>query len=380
MGAFWGFENTDNRDQKDDNLVVLPLMYTVGAVLLVGIMYLVYRAAKAEAKRTNRAWRVAAEHFAGQFNPRVGRWYNRTRRIDATVQGCPVLVDHYTQGSGEVTWQETRIRANVEYATDFKLTVSRKDLLGKVATALGMQDIKTGDERFDECFVVKSNDEDLARTWLDESVRERLLETNDYRFTIKNGRLKAVMGSLATNADPLIAAMWAAGALAIRGSQLFDWWRQVADERIAEIAEDEMGKLRIDVTDQAAPLRIEPRSAQTSTGTATRVSARRVDASKERFQLVSSEKVDDGLRQLSAEQTYVPQGYVCGSVQPELTAKRISPELKKRIEELGPLRIEADETSVYLEVDELEGNTERLQEAMEIVTELATQTAAGPYR
>ena len=83
--------------------------------------------------------------------------------IEAIVEGVSVVVDHYSVSHGKSSTSYTRITAHAEGPGDFKLRLQKEGALASIGKALGAQDVVVGDPTFDETFVFKTNDEELAR-------------------------------------------------------------------------------------------------------------------------------------------------------------------------------------------------------------------------
>jgi len=95
--------------------------------------------------------------------------------VEGPHRGRPVRFFTYSTGSGKnrTTW--SAVSAAAAGAGPFTLDLYPQNFLGRVAIALGMQDIRVGDEAFDQAFVVKSNDPAYAAAALLPELREHLL-------------------------------------------------------------------------------------------------------------------------------------------------------------------------------------------------------------
>ena len=65
---------------------------------------------------------------------------------------------------------------------------------------------------------------------------------------------------------------------------------------------------------------------------------------------------------------------------PELTRRRISPEIGERLDRLAPLRVEANEDELRIVTTGIEGDAERLAEVVALAEELAAADPRGAYR
>jgi hypothetical protein len=98
--------------------------------------------------------------------------------------------------------------------------------------ALGIQDVLVGDPVFDDRFIVKCNDDELARAWLDDAARAAISATGDaYAFQVLDGRVAVTRSGWAPEDDAagLEAALQAAVALAGAGTRLLGRWRSAAE-------------------------------------------------------------------------------------------------------------------------------------------------------
>jgi len=311
-------------------------------------------------EKLRAGWAEAARRLGGTYQPKVGPWYRRTSHIRAELGGQPILIDHYSVSTGQSSITYTRCSAPVDFAGDLELKIYPKGFWSKVGEGLGAQDIKTGDPAFDEAYVVKASDEARARAWLDPEVREAITRLGGYRLTLKNGRLVSERAELESDPDRLQRLAQTTATVARRGAQLRNFWLDAATQRGGTVEEPSHGRLRIAIDGDSVPLRIDTRTAQEG---ATEIVARRLSADGERFVLSPR----DG-------------EWAIDSDEPDLTHRRISPEIGARLDRLGPLRIEADREELRVVTTGLEGDPERLAEAVALAEELAQADPRGAYR
>ncbi len=361
------------------SVTALALLATASAVVSLGVWWLARWIKKVNA-RIDQAWSAAAARLSGSFQRRAGPWYNRVRRLDAEVKGIPVRVDHYTVSTGKSSQTYTRLRASVPRAGDLRLRVYPKHLLSGLGRALGFQDVTTGDAAFDEAFVVKASDEQLARSWLSRDVRKAIQRSAKYGFEIKEGELKVELGELDHEADRLTAAVQATAVLAGTGRTLLGRWKRFAVKQRGALEAVAAGRARIELEERSVPLRID--ASQDEAGhTVTRVRARVLDPDGERYELVRErEALDDELQRLSAEQIDLPDHYVIASSEPDQTARRLSGAVRSRLSGLAPLRIESDGENVCVVLPGMETDEQRLEDAVEVASVLAAETNKGAYR
>jgi len=361
------------------NPSALVLLAATAAVLSLGVWWLV-RWIKQVSERIDTAWGAAAARLSGSFQRRAGPWYNRVRRIDAEVKGIPVRVDHYTVSTGKSSQTFTRLRASVPHAGALRLRIYPKHLLSGLGRALGFQDVITGDAAFDEAFVVKASDEQLARSWLTPAVRKAIERSAKYGFTVKDGELKVQLGELDGDADRLTAAVQATAVLAGTGRALLRRWERFATKQRGSLEAAADGQARIEIDERSVPLRIEA-AVDEEGGTVTRIVARVLDTDAERYELARErEALDDELQVLSDEQIDLPERFVLASSAPDQTARRLSAAVRSRLPGLAPLRIESDGQDVTVVLPGMETDEQRLEEAVEVASALAAETSKGAYR
>lgn len=97
----------------------------------------------------------------------------------------------YTTGTGKSRTTWSTVSAAVGGAGTFTLDLHPENFLGRIATALGLQDIRVGDPAFDQAFIVKSSDPSYAAAALLPEIRTRLLAERQHgangHLTIKDG-------------------------------------------------------------------------------------------------------------------------------------------------------------------------------------------------
>ena len=78
-------------------------------------------------------------------------------RIEATFQNWQIVYDSFGLPIGSVMAVYTRIRSPFVVKSDFKFSISKKTFFNKIKEKLGKSNVKTGDSRIDDTFVIKSN-------------------------------------------------------------------------------------------------------------------------------------------------------------------------------------------------------------------------------
>ncbi len=102
-------------------------------------------------------------------------WIRRPLRIEGERRGCDVSIYHYSTGGKNSTTYAT-MRITLDNPKDLKMGFSRESMLGKLGKTFGMQDIQTGDQRFDDMFIVKCSDPEFIKRALLPEIKERFYE------------------------------------------------------------------------------------------------------------------------------------------------------------------------------------------------------------
>ncbi|MGK7345317.1 MAG: hypothetical protein ACNS63_05865 [Candidatus Nitrospinota bacterium M3_3B_026] len=112
-------------------------------------------------------------------------------------EGMPFILDVHIVSAGDTSTTYTRMRvAPPDLPAGFRLRPeSRLSRLGK---ALGTMDVETGDPEFDKTFIVKGDNPEQVRTYLDPDRRHILLRgLKEFgAFEIKEGRLQVERSGL----------------------------------------------------------------------------------------------------------------------------------------------------------------------------------------
>lgn len=84
---------------------------------------------------------------------------------------------------------------------DKKIVVYNESIFSKIGRSLGLKDIQIGSDRFDDEFIIKSNDEYFVSRILDFYVQNNLLEIKKYHPNIKfiNGNLNVFVPRILKN-------------------------------------------------------------------------------------------------------------------------------------------------------------------------------------
>jgi hypothetical protein len=208
---------------SDPGTILLAIV--AGGSAFAGIIATAARWQRKAEDTANASWLAAAAELEGRYVPLGGPWYNRTgRRIEASVDGVDVTVDHFEEGAGETSQTYTRAVAAAPSAEGFRLTVHDAGIVSALGTAVGAQDVEYDDPPFDKARVVRTSDEDLARHWINRRLRVALLRAGARVWKIEHGVLTVRQTGMVTRSDQLCELARTAGGLAARGAALGREW------------------------------------------------------------------------------------------------------------------------------------------------------------
>jgi hypothetical protein len=369
---------------------VLAMILAAGGAGGVFVWLLAY--SQASMKRLEDAWIQAASELGGQFTRGESGWLSsKPMSIEATVDGTPVLLDHYAVSNGRSSTSYTRLRARAQTATGFKLSLHEQGVLASVSKALGAQDVEVGDRRFDEAFVVKTNDEGLAKAWLGPRVTaavwgwQRALSPLPYSYRLEDGVVTATRVGIERMSPQLAQAARATAALAGRGVELRASWRQLAHD-LEGIAETELwggADPTIEVQARGASVTVEVAyvpSGRIGEMLVTRVWARRSAASTDRFTAAEEGTLSDEHGHVVALEGRAKSVMELRSTHPDVTAGRFDRELSEALDAVAPARLIAGDREVTVVFTGLELQAALLRSAVRLVAGLTAVDPAGPYR
>lgn len=145
-----------------------PLAGIAMTALIVGLMVFGFRQNR---KISNRNWDYFvryAETFRIRIDkPEIGFFTSAMPQFMGDYGNVRLDIRSERRSSGKHTHYYTVINIYLRGANEFQVKVVKQGLLQKIGKALGMQDIITGNEEFDQKFILKSNDEERARQIFD---------------------------------------------------------------------------------------------------------------------------------------------------------------------------------------------------------------------
>jgi hypothetical protein len=165
------------------------IVVLVVVILLIDIPLVIFvlrRRAKG-GSRINPHWQWLAERFGLQiaggepYFPKI-RWLGFLKkpiRLEGTYRNSLLKVYHYTVSTGNSSTTYATARLVGANPKGLAFRVSREGVLTRLGKSLGMQDIETGDPRFDKLFVLKSNDPAFIKSALLPEIRGQLCDVWD---------------------------------------------------------------------------------------------------------------------------------------------------------------------------------------------------------
>ncbi len=305
--------------------------------------------------------------------------------IDAPIDGVDVHIDLYTVRHGDSSTTYTRVTAMAETPFGLTLRIHQEGFFSNIGKKLGMQDVAVGHPEFDDLFVVKASDEDLARAWLVPEVTELLHGVVSWSHRLEGGMVSSMCVGFVEDVGELTRAALAVARFAGRGGALRADWDRVAQslggvmtghlwrDGAPTIALDRSGStVRIELARAALPSR------RHRTGLVTRVCAERSGATREPFVAARAGQLTEDDGQLVPPQQ--PGRFELRSRDPRATATRWDEGQRQTLEGLVPCAIVGTESEVAILFGGLMLDVERLRSAVVIARQLAAAPASGPYR
>ncbi|KAB3526332.1 DUF3137 domain-containing protein [Alkaliphilus serpentinus] len=129
----------------------------------------------------NDVWKQFADEIGGEF---LEGSIFKPSMVQVAFRGWNITLDTYTVSHGKSSTTYTRIRAPFVSTQGFHFKIYKKGLFSDLGKMLGMQDIITGNEDFDENYIIKGNNEELVKG-LFSSVEIRTLIEEQPKMTLE---------------------------------------------------------------------------------------------------------------------------------------------------------------------------------------------------
>ena len=129
-------------------------------------------------------WRKLCHETGGEYED-GGFW--KGDKVHVKVKDWTVTLDTYTVSNGQHSTTYTRLRAPFINKDGFHFCIYRKSFFSGMGKMLGMQDITVGHPRFDEDFIIKSNNERKVKQLFDHrELRTMIMSHPRFRLQIKD--------------------------------------------------------------------------------------------------------------------------------------------------------------------------------------------------
>jgi hypothetical protein len=122
---------------------------------------------------------LGAEFFEGSFF--------KTGKITLTHGEWEITLDTYTVSTGKSSTTYTRMRAPYVNKDGFRFNIYRKSVFSWLGKMFHMQDVETGDSRFDEEFIIQGQpEEEVKRLLANVKIREMIEKQKSIHFSVKD--------------------------------------------------------------------------------------------------------------------------------------------------------------------------------------------------
>ncbi|WP_234123997.1 DUF3137 domain-containing protein [Clostridium hydrogenum] len=129
-------------------------------------------------------WEQLAAEIHANYVP-GGFW--KGDRVEARVDNWMLVLDTYIVSTGKSTITYTRMRAPFINLNNFYFKIYRSGFFSEIGKLLGMKDVNIGYKKFDDDFVIKSNNEEKAKSlFSNESIRALIEEQPSINLQIKD--------------------------------------------------------------------------------------------------------------------------------------------------------------------------------------------------
>jgi hypothetical protein len=172
-----------------------PLVFILFLAACVGFGVL----ALVSIRRQQRKARAQLAGLAARFGLELRRQpaklgFESPPSVEGRHRNRAVRFFNYSTGAGKSRTNWSAVAAAVGGTGGFTLELFPENFLVRLATALGLQDIRVGDPAFDRAFVVKSNDPAYAVAALLPEIRARLIAERGNgalgHLTVKEGEVR----------------------------------------------------------------------------------------------------------------------------------------------------------------------------------------------
>mgnify|MGYP000845581343 FL=1 len=135
-------------------------------------------------KANYESWQVLADDIGGEYIDR-GMW--KSKRVIGSFENWTIVLDTFSQSSGKHSTTYTRIRAPFKSIDGLEFKVHKKNVFSKMGKVFAGKHIKTGDDEFDQTFVIKGNSEDkIIEIFSVDIIKDLLYDQVRFALEIRN--------------------------------------------------------------------------------------------------------------------------------------------------------------------------------------------------
>lgn len=367
------------------NMIVLVAGGLIILVAIAGGLFWVL-SERARRKSAKRTWQAAAVRLRGAYVP----YRSQLHGLSATLLDTSVRVEQYDAVIGHGRLLYVRAIAAVPNARSLAMEVLRKDVLSGLGSAIGMQDVATGQVDFDQTYTVKAVAPELVPIWIGPAECSAIRAAGINRLELRDGRVAAYKLEDFPSEDALVNMAVVAATLAARGHQLLGIWCETARALGGTVQTQHAGswvpdgQTRISLVHASVPMSIDVISEEQGRGRVrvlTRVWAQWQRVHEERY-LIEQRDLSghaDGLEAALPPDPAFAARFRVYSSQPARTVTRLTPSLVRGLCELPPLRVVAGGDHVVLSVAGAVMTPDRLWPVVQALASLC-RGETGPYR
>lgn len=190
--------------------IVICLMVMLAIpIIIIGV------AIAAQRNALNHTYRLFAQRVGGTLT-KEGLWTFPS--VTFSHNGASALLDVYATGAENQTFY-TQLTFTFYHNSSFRCEISPQGFLQEIGKFFGMQDIEVGYRPFDDQFIVKSDDIETVRNFLNATVQQELLKlkrlrhNNHIYLSVNSSRLLIQKLSLLNRLEDLIAFYESSGRI-----------------------------------------------------------------------------------------------------------------------------------------------------------------------
>lgn len=130
-------------------------------------------------------WRILSEQINSEFVE--GGFLKGSDKVVTRYRDWTITLDTFTVSNGQTSTTYTRMRAPYVNAEGFRFSIYRSGIFSELGVFLGFQDVITGNDSFDEEFVIKASDEEKVKELLSEPhIRDLISMHPRFRLEVKD--------------------------------------------------------------------------------------------------------------------------------------------------------------------------------------------------